>query len=609
MRVRAAILLWWAARYGLIRQLSPARRITAAERAVALWRGNTTPVSVGLADALVVLGQCRLRAAQAAEAEAVGREALAIYGDACRRGRADAYHLLAEALNCLGRFDEALTAAESAIADYRLDAKPGSTRLIGRLVAALYVQSVILVQLGRPDEALRVGEESVRLIDGVPLLRSRWTWRTKWRVECHLAGLLWRAGRYAEALRVGDNALITLDVMVRFYPAYSRPIRGELLAYLAQCHGQLGHLDDAAAAAEKSVADYRELGEVHQANLALALEIYGERLVALDRHADADMARSEASEIYTSLAHTEPDRCWEPLYRIVDSRIEALWKRGEHAEAVAVGMSFLPVLQRFATDDPATYEPLLAESLSVLAGRASMVDRDDALEHADRALSIARRLTNNGTHDRLLAQCLHNRAVVLEHMELNAEAASAAQEAVRVWRRLAEAEPTVHELGLANCVALSASILRSLERDEEAVAHWMEAADILRRRLDLPTVRGRLADVLHDLALVLSAVHQHGHAIDVMAESIEHRGHVLNHEHSAEQRATLACALRQRSFDLNAIRRYDEAQSDIAKAIEIFRVLASADPDRFEHEVARSEDQALRQRTEESDENRMTRPG
>ncbi len=184
---------------------------------------------------------------------------------------------------------------------------------------------------------------------------------------------------------------------------------------------------------------------------------------------------------------------------------------------------------------------------------------------------------------------------MLKRIGINAEAAAAAQEAVRVRRRLVGAEPAIFELDLTSSLALSASILYALDRDEEAAAHWSEAADILRRHADNPAHDEDLADVLHLLALAHSAVHRHRDAIGAMNESIEHR-RLLNSEPAADQEAALAKALRQRSFDLSAIRRHDEAQTDIAEAVQIFRRLARTAPDRFQEEVDRCESQAVRQR-------------
>ncbi|MEG3632598.1 tetratricopeptide repeat protein [Micromonospora palythoicola] len=392
--------------------------------------------------------------------------------------------------------------------------------------------------MGRHDEALPVAEESVRLMDGVPLLRARRTLRTHWRAQCHLVELLWRAGRYAEALQVGDDALMIVDLMVRFYPAYARPFRAELLAYLAQCHRQVDHLEDAAAAADKAVADYRELGEGYPAGTAWALVIRADQLTALGRHSEADAARREASEIYTSLADDDPDQYRESLFHVVRTRTDGLWDVGDRDAAVTLQFGFLPALRTFATADPDTYQPRLANSLAVFAARAGLVGREDALEYADQALAIARRLANDGTHDRLLACCLHNRAVVLKRIGLNTEAAGAAQEAVQVWRRLVETEPAIHETNLADSLALSGTMLYMLDRDEEAAGHLTEAAGILRHHADDPDDAERLADILHDLGVAHSADHRHREA---MGESIEYRRRPLTrrngqaHGHAADQ--------------------------------------------------------------------------
>jgi tetratricopeptide (TPR) repeat protein len=595
MRARAAILMWWAARNGLIRQPAPVRRVAAADRAVALLRRSPTAAPPRLARALTVRGQCLLRAGRAAEAEAAAREALAIYGDVWGLRRADAHHMLAQALHALDRLDEAHVAAELAVSGYRSPPGPTSPRTTGRLAAALYTQGLILAQLHRHDEALLFAEESVRVTDAVPLLHIRWTLPTFWRARCHLVELLYRVGRYEEALRVGDKALEAVDLLVRVSPTSGRPFRARLLVYLARCHRQADDLDNAASVAEKAVADYRELGEEHRAGTAWALEIRADQLTALGRHGAADIALREAAQTYTSLADAEPDRYREDLYRVVVGRTNALWAAGDRDAAVALGFDFLPVLHSFAATDPDTYEPQLANGLAILAARASMLGRDDALEHADQALAIARRLADDKNYKPLLARCHHKRAATLMHLRRYAEAVDAARDAVQVRRRLVAAEPATHETDLALTLSLLGSLLYVLDRADEASVCLLEAAEMLRPHTDDPAQREQFADVLHKLGLAYSDLHRHAEAIDVLGESIEHQRRLLDRRQDVDHEASLAGSLRQRSFDSSAISRHHEAQTDIDEAVRIYRGLASAHPDRFLEELTHTEAQAVRQ--------------
>jgi tetratricopeptide (TPR) repeat protein len=224
------------------------------------------------------------------------------------------------------------------------------------------------------------------------------------------------------------------------------------------------------------------------------------------------------------------------------------------------------------------------------------------LEHADQALGIARGLAEDAAHDWLLGRCLHNRAVVLSRLGRTAKAAKAARKAVRVRRRLVQAEPAIHDLELTDSLALSLALLYTLDLDEQAIEYGNEAAAILRRGTEDPVRCKGLADVMHKVALASSAIRRYREAIDAMSESITLR-RTLDGEPEADRQTSLARALRQRSSDLNAIGRHDEARSDIEEAAQIFRRLADVDPDRFQPEVARCESQATRQRAKESHHN------
>jgi tetratricopeptide (TPR) repeat protein len=298
----ATALLWWVRRGPVLWQQSPRRRAAVAARAVAIRRASPGVPSRAVAEALTVLGGKLVARRNWVEAEAAGREAVALYADDSGVRPADAHLIWAFALCGLNRYEEGLATAQTALAHYRRPDTRPSWRLTCGIASSLFMESVTLARLGRHDEALPLAQESVRRFEELPIFRRASVASAYVDAQVHLVSELGRAGRYQEAITVGEDALSTLDTVVRLVPTRGLEPRAGLCGQLAQCHGQVDDPHKGVEAAERSVADYRRLGGAHRNNLAWALEIYAQRLSALDRTDDADAALRESAEIYTSMA-------------------------------------------------------------------------------------------------------------------------------------------------------------------------------------------------------------------------------------------------------------------------------------------------------------------
>jgi hypothetical protein len=562
-----------------------------ADRAVTLLRRR--PPSPTLARALTIRGQRLLYAGRPAHAETAAREALTIIGDTPGLARGNARHILAQALTRLGRYDEAIPVGEDALGDYR--GLPSSDRLTGRICAAMLTVSDSLNLAGRPREALVCAEELATRLDAMSMLQLPWVVHVWWREKCHRTGLLSKAGRFDEALKVGMDVIGVVNLAVRFDPNL-RSTRALLLAYLAYCHGGLGQHDEAAASAARSIADYRTLGDGFNAGTAWALEIQAEQLTALGRLQEADAAQAEACSLYAVLEAADPDAFRARLYGTLKVRDEALWASGDREAAWSFLEGAMPDMRRFAEAEPDRYRPILASWLKALAARSTLVDRTDGLRYADEAIAIVRELAlSDAEHEPLLAEHLNFRALILRRLGRPEPSVASALEAAEIYRPLTRSDPARHEEDLLTSLDAASRSLYELGRDTEAVTTASETIEILRRRGDGPENRSKLATALHLLALTLSGLHDHAEAVEALTECIDLRGRLgeaANDKPAAELSAAIARALRQRSFDLDAIWRHEEAVRDITEALGIFRRLASSDPDTYAAEVERTERQA-----------------
>jgi tetratricopeptide (TPR) repeat protein len=591
-RIRVALLLRRAAWDEILRAPSTARCVAEAERTLALVRGMPDPPATLVARAAMVLARRLRQAGRIDEAAERAREAVLAAGDGPATVRVAALSLWAQLLLDLGRPEESLAAAESAVATCRT-APRRSARLARQLCLALYLQSVILAELGRHEDALSAGEQALAVMASVPRHRSLWVLQEHWRVQSQLVELIGRAGRPEEAVAAGTRLLERMDgALTRADPIFVLPYRARLRAYLAMCHEQLGHLDQAEVLAGQSVAQYRALGESHREHLAWSLALHAKRLAALGRHREADAAWGEAATIYGELADADPARFRGAHVNALGGRADALWDSDQEA-SVAASVAALPVVRRYAADDPDAFAPHLVILLAVTAGRAATVGRGDALALADEAVRVARGLASGPAAQVALARALHNRAVVLCGRGSRTEAIESLREAVALRRRLAEADAARYAPDLMASVELLGTLLHDLSRYEEAVELWGDAAAFLRPRAAAGGFDGDLAAAVHNLGLAYSALDRHDDGIAALTEAIGYRRRQADHGEHGD--AALACALRQRSSDLAAIGRYAEARRDLDEAIAILRRLVEVDPDRYRVELERTTAQARRQ--------------
>jgi tetratricopeptide (TPR) repeat protein len=571
-RVFSGVLLWWSARQGLVRQARPARRVGLAQRAANARR------DVGgrrMARALLVLADREIENGEAADAQTHAREALQLSADPVTVG--DAHRVLARTLRVLGLQREAAESARAATEVYRT--VPLSRSMVGRLANALEHHSACLEALGLYDEALRLAEQSHDLALRAPLRGNlvatraggaTMAGRVDWRVEVRLTGLLWRAGRYAEAVTLGKEAQWFVTVIARLHPAQSGPWRFELLWYLAQAHHALAHLDQALAASEMAVAQARRLGPALRSNLAAALELHGAYLVLSGQAGEGDRVRREAQQVYLSL----DDRIG--LDRAASARVEGCWAAGDREGAIAIAVDYLPALRASVAADPGRFRPRLARELTLLGVRL-VISGHEGMPCVDEGVAVARDCDST-----TLAWCLRRRAIVLRDA---AEADAALRDATEAAHLLEGGADDDERL---RALILAAQIESNQGHHEASLRYRLKAMEVAERKSEDDPLR---LWVLDGLGWCYLTLRRRDEAFEILGQTIALGRRTQS---SVDRDQVLANALRRRSLVLTALQRTGEARDDIAEAITHIQRLVDADPDRFSPVLTRARDEQER---------------
>ena len=204
----------------------------------------------------------------------------------------------------------------------------------------------------------------------------------------------------------------------------------------------------------------------------------------------------------------------------------------------------------------------------------------EALSAAQQAIVIRRRLAqaDPARHEPMLANSLGNLGIDLWNRGQSAQALEAMTEAVGIYRRRADAEPDAYEEDLAAELNNLAGSLVGLDRHADALAPATEAAAIFRRRAtDDSGLMNELGSCLRNLAISLNGLGQLEEALAAAQEAVEnYRRLALVHPETYE--VELADSLRSLGNRLSRLQRYDEALLAAEESVTISRRLAAVNP-------------------------------
>ncbi|KAF8069116.1 hypothetical protein FPV67DRAFT_1625304 [Lyophyllum atratum] len=207
-------------------------------------------------------------------------------------------------------------------------------------------------------------------------------------------------------------------------------------------------------------------------------------------------------------------------------------------------------------------------------------------EWIEKELSSDRDIANSMVTGEI-AQSLLHLSDRLRYMDRRGEALEAIEEAVRLYRLLAHAQPTAFNAGLARCLNRVAYRLSDLGHQEEALKADKEAVGIYRLLAKTkPNVfEGDLASCLSSLASKLIAL---GHRQEAVKASEEAIGiyRQLATTRPTEFNSHLADSLQVLGEGLLALGRREEALMALEEAVALYRTLSQTRPGAFSDGLA-----------------------
>jgi Trypsin-like peptidase domain/Tetratricopeptide repeat len=177
----------------------------------------------------------------------------------------------------------------------------------------------------------------------------------------------------------------------------------------------------------------------------------------------------------------------------------------------------------------------------------------------------------------------------LADLDEHEDALAAAEEAVTLYRRLAEAKPNAFRPGLAIALNNLSVRLPKLDRWDEALTAVEEAVEIRRRlaREDPDAFLSDLASSLINLSSVLAHLRRRAEALTAIEGAVEIHRH-LTEEHPHAIRPDLAFALLNLSASLADLGRREEALARSREGVALLRFIAEKHPDAFLADLARA---------------------
>lgn len=473
---------------------SPAERVT-AERLMgwlhSLVDGIRDPLDlVPIAQAFpmqsLVLRETAARV-QTLVATALGDRARKSGGRDDAAAAAAALNSLATRLSDLGHRDQALAAAQGAVALRRTPVDAGDDTFRPDLAMSLNTLANRLSSLGRWQEALDAVEEAVRLRRALVAARPDAFTPDLAMSLNNLANILGDVGRRDEALAAAREAVSLYRDLVAARPDAFTPELGVSLNNLANRLSDAGHRKEALDTARKAVGLCRTLAATRPGaftpNLAMALSNLANRLRDAGHRGEALDAAQEAVVLCRGLFGERPEAFRSDLALSLHNLANTLGDLGRRKEALDAAEEAVVFRRALAGALPDAFGPDLARSLGNLAARLGDVgDRAAALAAAQEAVGVYRGLcaARPGVFEPALAASLETLADRLGEADDPAPGLAAAQEAVALRRRFLGARPDAIKPDLARSLGALASRLGNVGDRAAALAAAQEAVVLYR---------------------------------------------------------------------------------------------------------------------------------
>jgi tetratricopeptide (TPR) repeat protein len=396
--------------------------------------------------------------------------------------------VLANLGNCLskvGRFDEALAAAEKAEEIQRGLAEKQPDAYTADWATSVGNLGNCLSKVGRFDEALAAAEKAEEIRRGLAE-KQPYAYTANWATSLgNLGGHLRELGRFDEALAAAKKAEEIQRGLAEKQPDAYTADWATSLANLGTLLRNVGRFDEALAAAEKAEEIRRGLAEkqpdAYTADWAKSLGNLGTCLSKVGRFDEALAAAERAEEIWRGLAEKQPDAYTANWATSVGNLGNCLSEVGRFDEALAAAEKAEETRRGLAEKQPDAYTADWATSLGNLGTFLSEVGRfDDELAAARKAEEIRRGLAEKqpDAYTADWATSLSNLADAQLSAKEFKNALDTAKDAILQIRPFASRYPSVYRpwLGLAKRAAAESYF--ELDRLGEALAEAGRSVEI-----------------------------------------------------------------------------------------------------------------------------------
>lgn len=300
--------------------------------------------------------------------------------------------------------------------------------------------------------------------------------------------------------------------------------RARLHHRLADRLANAGRSEPARPAAQTAVDLFRQLAQTdpapHQADLAAALATLAYVLADLGHRPEALAATQETVAIRRRLATIDPAQRPE-LAAALGGLSADLARAGQWEPALAAAQEAVQLRRQLAAPDPYDLAPELTNLGRCLAGLGR---RREAQQPLQEALDLYRRLaeTNPTAYLPSVALALTNLGEQLGESGQRLEALAPAQESVEVYRWLSEVNPEAYLPKLALALNNLGVTLSELWRDREALAAAKESTAIRRRLADADPAAHLpgLATALNTLSTMPAIVADGAEAVNLSRQAL-----------------------------------------------------------------------------------------
>ncbi|KDQ19572.1 hypothetical protein BOTBODRAFT_184552 [Botryobasidium botryosum FD-172 SS1] len=234
----------------------------------------------------------------------------------------------------------------------------------------------------------------------------------------------------------------------------------------------------------------------------------------------------------------------------------------------------------------------LAAALVNMSTRLSYMDRrEESLLASQEAVELYRQLAEGrpAAFNPDLARALNTLSIRLAALGQREDALAAVRESVSLYRPLAEDRPATYNLDLARSLNTLSNWLSDLGQREDALAAAQEAVTVHRQLVaDRPSAsKSDLALSLNTLSNQLSGLGQREGALDAIRESVT-LYRQLAEGHPVTYNPNLARSLNSFSIRLSALGHREDALAAVQESVALRRQLAVDRPAAFSSDLARS---------------------